>query len=279
MPLEARLLVGLTLAMAIAYAATPVAIRIAAHFDFYDVPVGYKGHRTPTPYLGGAAVISAFVVVVARAHVRAAPDAAGARRRPRAVGRRHARRPPPRAAPGSASRSRSAWRRCSGRPTSAGRSASGAAVDLLATAVWVVAVVNAFNLFDNMDGASSTMAGVVARRGRGARARAVRRLARRDRRRAVRRLPGLPAAQPLAPVGADLPRRRRQHADRLRDRGARDDRRLVGGGRVAGARHGPAARRRAGAGHVPRRRLAAPARDLDPDRRPRPPHAPHAARG
>ena len=38
----------------------------------------------------------------------------------------------------------------------------GPAVDLLATVVWVVAVVNAFNLFDNMDGASSTMASVVA---------------------------------------------------------------------------------------------------------------------
>ncbi len=38
----------------------------------------------------------------------------------------------------------------------------GGAVDLVATVIWVVAVVNAFNLFDNMDGASSTMAGVVA---------------------------------------------------------------------------------------------------------------------
>ena len=54
MPLEARLLLGLTLAMAIVYAATPVAIRLAAHFDFYDKPVGYKGHAAPTPYLGGA---------------------------------------------------------------------------------------------------------------------------------------------------------------------------------------------------------------------------------
>ena len=38
----------------------------------------------------------------------------------------------------------------------------GAGIDLVATVVWTVAVVNAFNLFDNMDGASSTMAGVVA---------------------------------------------------------------------------------------------------------------------
>ena len=38
----------------------------------------------------------------------------------------------------------------------------GGAVDLIVTAAWIVAVVNAINLFDNMDGASSTMALVVA---------------------------------------------------------------------------------------------------------------------
>ena len=38
----------------------------------------------------------------------------------------------------------------------------GGAVNLAVTAVWIIAVVNAFNLFDNMDGASSRMALVVA---------------------------------------------------------------------------------------------------------------------
>src|ERR687885_1942643 len=38
----------------------------------------------------------------------------------------------------------------------------GGAADLALTIVWVVAVVNAFNLFDNMDGAASTMALVVS---------------------------------------------------------------------------------------------------------------------
>ena len=38
----------------------------------------------------------------------------------------------------------------------------GAVVDLAVSVVWVVAVVNAFNLFDNMDGAASSMACVVA---------------------------------------------------------------------------------------------------------------------
>ena len=38
----------------------------------------------------------------------------------------------------------------------------GPVIDAVVTAVWVVAVVNAFNLFDNMDGAASTMALVAA---------------------------------------------------------------------------------------------------------------------
>ena len=161
MPLEARLLVGLMLAMAIAYAATPVAIRIAAHFNFYDVPVGYKGHRTPTPYLGGAAVVSAFVVAVLvfTSDPQHTLPVLGGVVVLWAVGTLDDRRPVP------------PWQRVAVEMSLAGglwaadlgwSLGVGPAVDLLATVVWVVAVVNAFNLFDNMDGASSTMAGVVA---------------------------------------------------------------------------------------------------------------------
>jgi UDP-N-acetylmuramyl pentapeptide phosphotransferase/UDP-N-acetylglucosamine-1-phosphate transferase len=162
-PLEARLLVGLTLAMAIVYAATPLAIRLAAHFDFYDVPAGYKGHRTPTPYLGGTAVITGFVLVVVALTITSQPretvPVLGGvlvlwvigtldDRRIVGVGPRVA------AEVGLAA---VLW------ATDLGWSLGlGGAVDLLATAIWVVAVVNAFNLFDNMDGASSTMASVVA---------------------------------------------------------------------------------------------------------------------
>ncbi len=39
---------------------------------------------------------------------------------------------------------------------------SGPLLDAVVTGIWVVGVVNAFNLFDNMDGAASTMALVVA---------------------------------------------------------------------------------------------------------------------
>ncbi len=37
---------------------------MAGHLEFFDKPAGYKGHALPTPYLGGAAVMAAFVVTV-----------------------------------------------------------------------------------------------------------------------------------------------------------------------------------------------------------------------
>src|SRR6478752_3875560 len=61
---EARLLISLVIASAIVALTTPVAIRIADRLQFYDRPVGYKGHAHPTPYLGGAAVITGFLVAV-----------------------------------------------------------------------------------------------------------------------------------------------------------------------------------------------------------------------
>ena len=61
MPLEARLLFGLAIAVAVVHLATPLAIRVAERFEFYDRPVGYKGHASPTPYLGGTAVVAGFL--------------------------------------------------------------------------------------------------------------------------------------------------------------------------------------------------------------------------
>jgi UDP-N-acetylmuramyl pentapeptide phosphotransferase/UDP-N-acetylglucosamine-1-phosphate transferase/tetratricopeptide (TPR) repeat protein len=161
LPLEARLIVGLALAMAVAYAVTPVAIRLAARFDFYDAPIGYKDHAAPTPYLGGLAVITGFAVALLALTSDAGQTlpvlggvvvlwAVGTLDDRRTVG------PLPRVAVESAL---GAMLWVAGLGWSLGL---GGAVDLLATVFWVVAVVNAFNLFDNMDGASSTMACVVA---------------------------------------------------------------------------------------------------------------------
>ena len=62
MPDEARLIFAFALAVATALATTPVAIAVAARTGFHDRPIGYKGHARPTPYLGGAAVVIAFLL-------------------------------------------------------------------------------------------------------------------------------------------------------------------------------------------------------------------------
>ena len=161
MPLEARLLLGLALAMTIVYAGTPFAIRLAAHFDFYDLPAGYKGHATPTPYLGGLAVITGFVVavLVLTSDPRLTLPVLGGVVVLWTVGTFDDRRPLPAGWRVAAEIGVAAMLWASGLGWSLGL---GPAADLVATVVWVVAVVNAFNLFDNMDGASSTMACVVA---------------------------------------------------------------------------------------------------------------------
>src|SRR3954451_3622775 len=63
--IETRILLGLGFATALVFWGTPVAIRVAARLNFYDRPTGYKGHTAPTPYLGGAPVVLAFVAVLA----------------------------------------------------------------------------------------------------------------------------------------------------------------------------------------------------------------------
>lgn len=44
----------------VTFLACPPAIRVAARLGMYDRPVGWKSHGSPTPYLGGAAVLLGF---------------------------------------------------------------------------------------------------------------------------------------------------------------------------------------------------------------------------
>jgi UDP-GlcNAc:undecaprenyl-phosphate GlcNAc-1-phosphate transferase len=161
MPLEARLLTSLALALAVVYWATPMAIRVAARFDFYDKPIGYKGHAAPTPYLGGAAVVAGFllaVVVLTADWDRTLPLVGGVTCL-WVIGTIDDRRqvsPLARVAV-ELLLAGVLWQLGLGWELGAG-----APVDLAVTAVWIVAVINAFNLFDNMDGAASSMAGVVS---------------------------------------------------------------------------------------------------------------------
>jgi UDP-GlcNAc:undecaprenyl-phosphate GlcNAc-1-phosphate transferase len=61
---EVRLAAAFAAAVAVALLATPAAIRVARRTDFLDHPRDYKKHGGATPYLGGAAVVSAVLVAV-----------------------------------------------------------------------------------------------------------------------------------------------------------------------------------------------------------------------
>jgi UDP-GlcNAc:undecaprenyl-phosphate GlcNAc-1-phosphate transferase len=159
--LAARLCLGVGIAAALAYVTTPLAIAIARRFSFYDRPFGYKGHGKPTPYLGGAAVMVAFALVVlagAGDPARTLPllGGAGILLVLGTIDDRVTVSP----------RLRIAVEFALGALLAADglgwRLGSGGVLDAAITGIWVVAVVNAFNLFDNMDGAAGTMALVVS---------------------------------------------------------------------------------------------------------------------
>ena len=155
-------LVGAAVAAALLVVALiPVAIRVARALDFYDRPVGYKGHGAPTPYLGGAAVVAGTLVAMlafAGDAARLAPLAACALGL-WVVGTVDDWR---RLGPGfrvlvTAVAAVILW------AADLGWSLPGGTLpDLLVTIVWVVALVNAFNLTDNMDGAAGAVTGAAA---------------------------------------------------------------------------------------------------------------------
>jgi UDP-GlcNAc:undecaprenyl-phosphate/decaprenyl-phosphate GlcNAc-1-phosphate transferase len=159
--LAERLLVGFALAAAVAYVATPYAIALANRLQFYDRPVGYKGHLRPTPYLGGAAVMAGFAIAAL------AVDGDWQKTAPLLLGAgllwligtiddRWTVSPALRVL-AELALGVLVWRAGLGWNLHAGD-----ALDLALTCLWILAVVNAFNLFDNMDGAAATMALVVS---------------------------------------------------------------------------------------------------------------------
>jgi UDP-GlcNAc:undecaprenyl-phosphate GlcNAc-1-phosphate transferase len=161
LPLSVRLGVGIAVAAGLAYAMTPAAIQAARRFSFYDRPAGYKGHASPTPYLGGAAVMLAFALVLligTAQPARTLPLLAGV-----AVllvlGTVDDRIT---VSPGLRVVVEFVLGALLAAEGLGWRLGAGGGLDAAVTGVWVVGVVNAFNLFDNMDGAASTMACVVA---------------------------------------------------------------------------------------------------------------------
>jgi UDP-N-acetylmuramyl pentapeptide phosphotransferase/UDP-N-acetylglucosamine-1-phosphate transferase/tetratricopeptide (TPR) repeat protein len=161
LPDEARLIAAFVLALGSAFAVTPAAIAVAARTNFHDRPVGYKGHSRPTPYLGGVAVLGGFLVaatLLGGEFSRLSPIV-GCTCALWALGTLDDRR------------SLGAWPRVAVECMAAILLWStglgwdvfpGDAADLALTLGWVVGLVNAFNLIDNMDGAAATIAAVTS---------------------------------------------------------------------------------------------------------------------
>jgi UDP-GlcNAc:undecaprenyl-phosphate GlcNAc-1-phosphate transferase len=149
------------IAALVTYVVTPVAIKVAVRTRFFDLPAGYKGHKSPTPYLGGTAIIIGVVasVLLVRdvrsAHWVIIVGAVGIW----AMGTIDDRFGLPIAIRIliEAGIAVLIWE--TGRGW--GVFHNGPA-DLALTIVWVVGVMNAFNLMDNMDGAAASVAAISA---------------------------------------------------------------------------------------------------------------------
>jgi len=140
-----------------ALALTPVAMGVAVRTRFLDWPVGYKGHATATPYLGGAAVLSACLigVLIAAPSLRhVGPLAVGALVL-WAVGTADDRVTVSPLVRVLVEIFLAAWLWLIGLGWNTG---AGGLADLLVTALFVVGAVNAFNLMDNMDGTAGAVA-------------------------------------------------------------------------------------------------------------------------
>jgi UDP-GlcNAc:undecaprenyl-phosphate/decaprenyl-phosphate GlcNAc-1-phosphate transferase len=161
LPDEVRLAAAFGLALVAAFAATPVAIAVATRTDFRDHPAAHKGHGAPTPYLGGAAVLGGFLLgalTVGDEFAGLAPIVAGTLVL-WALGTVDDRID---LAPGvrlsvEVAAAASLWALDLGWAV-----AESDTLNLLLTVVWVVGLVNAFNLIDNSDGAAATIGSITA---------------------------------------------------------------------------------------------------------------------
>lgn len=147
------------------WASMPVALRLATRYGVVDTPGGYKVQRDPVPYLGGIGIVLAFSVAVMVA-AAFAPDGVPLDELAVVMCAAIAL-----SLMGLADdlRGLSPFLRL-GVEIVAGLvvalSGSGAqifaadALNVVVTVVWIVAVTNAFNLLDNMDGLSAGVAAI-----------------------------------------------------------------------------------------------------------------------
>jgi UDP-GlcNAc:undecaprenyl-phosphate GlcNAc-1-phosphate transferase len=152
--------VGFVVAGVATLAATPAAIALARRLNFYDRPHDYHQHDAPTPLLGGTAVLAGLVLgAIAVGISGRLAVLLGCGVALWLLGTLDDWTP---VAP--------VWRVLADATAalalfSAGlgwNTSGGGVVDVLLTVAWVVGLVNAFNLMDNLDGACGTVACVSA---------------------------------------------------------------------------------------------------------------------
>jgi UDP-GlcNAc:undecaprenyl-phosphate/decaprenyl-phosphate GlcNAc-1-phosphate transferase len=147
---------------------TPIALSIAHRLKLFDLPNPGKAHKSPVPFLGGAAIVAAFAVIVLGATL-IRPPKSGLADLAAVMGIALVL-----SAMGLIDdiRGLSPWLRL------AVEAAAGVGVwalgvrthlhllsspiDGFVTVAWVVGVTNAFNLLDNMDGLSAGVAAIAA---------------------------------------------------------------------------------------------------------------------
>jgi UDP-GlcNAc:undecaprenyl-phosphate GlcNAc-1-phosphate transferase len=158
---ELRAASAFAIAALVTYLATPLCIRIAIRIGFFDLPRGYKGHKTPTPYLGGTAIILGIVAAVMTTDggVGAHPLIIGCAGCIWVLGTVDDRFNLPIAMRTVAELGIACLLFATGRGWDVFHYGP---ADLALTVVWVVGVMNAFNLMDNMDGVASSTAAVSA---------------------------------------------------------------------------------------------------------------------
>ena len=158
---ELDALAAFAIAAVATYLVTPVAIIVAIRTRFLDLPTGHKGHGTPTPYLGGTAIIAGILVAVlavrgtGSTHWVIILGAIGVW----AVGTMDDRVNLPIALRLLVEVGIAVLLWSTGRGWGIFHDD---VADLALTIVWVVGVMNAFNLMDNMDGAAAATAAVSA---------------------------------------------------------------------------------------------------------------------
>jgi len=155
LPDELQVILAFALAAALVQLTVPLAIRLAVRTGFLDHPVGYKKHGRSTPYLGGlgvmAAVLPVSVVLGGGSDVLVIAACAAGLCVVGIIDDRSHLGPAVRVL-AEFTAAFALWRADLGWLLWEGN-----LLDLALTTLWVIGLVNAFNLMDNLDGASGTV--------------------------------------------------------------------------------------------------------------------------